>query len=276
MNNKILEILINNKPSPILLVENRYSDVDEIIYGFIKSLNCSFDKEGFCNNCIDCKKINSNSYYDMHIVNKHNSGIIKEEIVEIINTLSTTSLESKGNKFLIIYGIEQANKFVVNSLLKSIENPSKNTYYIFVARNNQQVIQTITSRCEVFKILPNIDFVIKKLNEEKIDEIYHNDLINVYFNYNEMIDNFKNGEYLNLLEISKKISNSMNNYPLQKEILTEFKKLDYNNIINLINLISYKRENSIKEKIFTLISTCKFNINKTLIFNELLNIIFKP
>lgn len=275
MNNKILEVLIKKQPSSILLIESRYSDVQEIVFGFIKSLNCDNKVDNFfCNNCKNCKKINSCSYYDMHIINKNNEGIVKENILEIINSFRSSALESKGNKFLIIFNIEQANKFVINSLLKSIEEPSKNTYYIFITRNDHQVLPTIKSRCEIFKILPNLNFVIQQLIQANIDTIYHDDLINIYYNYNEMIYNFSNGSFLKILEIAKNINQSYNNYPLQKEILTEFKKLDYFSIIDLINLVSYKKENRIKDSINNLISLCKLNINKTLIFNQLINIIF--
>lgn len=274
MNNKILDVLIKNKPNPIMLIETKHSDVDQIIFNYIKSINCS-ESNTFCNQCNNCKRVENKTYYDLKIIDGFFDQIQKEEIVSIINSFKMSSLEQAGNKFLVIYGIENANKFVVNSLLKSIEEPNTNTYYIFVSRNEQNVISTINSRCQIYKVLPDTQLLKNKLINENINDNQNiDDLINIFFNYKEIVKYTKDNTFEKINNIRNDLIKSQHNFPMLKKILNDFKKLSYYEIELLINLVSYNKSEIIKEQIMKLLSLCKFNINKTLIFNELTNIIF--
>lgn len=273
MNNKIKETLIKNKFSPILLIEPRYSDVNDIIFSYIKSINCKI-KDGFCDKCDNCKKINSKSYYDLNIINGNKDNIHKENVLNIINKFSSSSLESLGNKFLIIYGIENSNKFVINSLLKKIEEPNKKTFYIFTCRNSEKVLETIKSRCQTFRVIPDIDNLKRQLLNKGIQNEYIEILIHMFFNIDEMIENFENETFLKILKISKELIDSEHNYPNLKKILSEFKKLTYFEIELMIRYLSFDKDTQKKEGFLELISLTKNTINKTLLFNQLTNLLF--
>ena len=58
--------LSKNKISPIIFLETPYSDVNTVLYGYIKSINCLNKNDNFfCGECTQCKKIDTKSYFDL-------------------------------------------------------------------------------------------------------------------------------------------------------------------------------------------------------------------
>jgi DNA polymerase-3 subunit delta' len=76
--------------------------------------------------------------------------ITAEECNEIVRQMSLKSFESPY-KILIIWMPEYLGK-EGNKLLKLIEEPPPNTLFILVAENEEQVLATILSRCQLVKI----------------------------------------------------------------------------------------------------------------------------
>lgn len=270
MNQKILKSIIKDRPNPLLLCENKCSNAFELAIDYIKSINCKIN-DIFCDECIDCKRINDLSYFDLYVVNGFNATVTKEEIIKILNLFSYSSLEEKGNKFLILSGIENCSKTVLNSLLKSVENPPRNSFFIFITRNANLVLPTIRSRCSSFLLKSDLNKAKEILFNKKIEEIDMLNLCNLYFSTREMIENFDNGKYQKHMKIINSIYESINNFPLQKKVLSEFKKLDYPDLRVILNFISINKTEKIKSEIYYLINSLKYKINKTLIFSVLLN-----
>ncbi|MFT4155265.1 ATP-binding protein [Parafilimonas sp.] len=76
--------------------------------------------------------------------------ITAEECNDIIRKLSLKSFES-GHKVLIMWMPEYLGK-EGNKLLKLIEEPPANTLFILVAENEDLILPTILSRCQLVKI----------------------------------------------------------------------------------------------------------------------------
>jgi DNA polymerase-3 subunit delta' len=76
--------------------------------------------------------------------------ITAEECNDIIRQLSLKSFESKY-KVLLLWMPEYLGK-EGNKLLKLIEEPPPNTLFILVAENDEQILPTILSRCQLIKI----------------------------------------------------------------------------------------------------------------------------
>src|SRR5205085_8915740 len=83
--------------------------------------------------------------------------ITAEECNDIIRQLNLKSFES-GYKILVQWMPEYLGK-EGNKLLKLIEEPPANTLFILVAENEEQILPTILSRCQLVKIpqLENAD-----------------------------------------------------------------------------------------------------------------------
>lgn len=270
MNEKIINSIIKYRPNPLLLCESKCSNAFELVLDYIKSINCKVS-DLFCNQCIDCQRINDLSYFDLYVINGFDNNVAKEEIINVLNSFSYSSLEDKGNKFLVLSGIENCNKFVLNSLLKSMENPPRNSYFIFITRNTNLVLPTIRSRCSLFTLKSDLNKTKEILFNKKIEENDMINLCNLYFSTKEMVENYDNGKYQKHMKIINSIYDSINNYPAQKKILSEFKKLEYTDLKIILNFISIDKNEKTKSEIYYLIDSLKYKINKTLIFSVLLN-----
>jgi DNA polymerase-3 subunit delta' len=81
--------------------------------------------------------------------------INKEECVRIIKKLSLKSFEG-SHKLLIMWMPELLGK-EGNRLLKLIEEPPERTVIMLVAEEQEQILNTILSRCQLVKVLPFTD-----------------------------------------------------------------------------------------------------------------------
>lgn len=91
------------------------------------------------------------------------SGIINvTEAKAIINKLSLASVEG-GYRTVVIYLPECMNVNAANKLLKIIEEPPKKTIFLMITHAPGKVLQTITSRCQAFRIDPPSTQEIKNI-----------------------------------------------------------------------------------------------------------------
>ncbi|UOB19394.1 DNA polymerase III subunit [Abyssalbus ytuae] len=75
------------------------------------------------------------------------------EAQEIYKKLSLKSFEG-GYKVMIIWMAERMNPECSNKLLKLIEEPPEKTVFILISENEEQIIQTIKSRCQILHFPP--------------------------------------------------------------------------------------------------------------------------
>lgn len=79
-------------------------------------------------------------------------GIINaEQAVELTQKLSLRSYEG-GNKVMLIWGAESMNTSFANKILKILEEPPQNTYFIIVSEKAEELLPTILSRCQKIEI----------------------------------------------------------------------------------------------------------------------------
>ncbi len=105
----------------------------------------------------------------MNRINKENkSGNIgREECRSIISRLSLRAFNGK-NKILIIWLPEFLGK-EGNHLLKILEEPPANTYFILVSDSVDQILPTIRSRCQMIQVPPFKAEELEKLVPDQIE-----------------------------------------------------------------------------------------------------------
>ena len=106
-----------------------------------------------------------------HIGAENKQGNInKDECLSIIKKLSLKIFEG-SHKILIIWLPEYLGK-EGNRLLKLIEEPPENTLFILVAEEQEKILNTILSRCQIVKInrLQDEEIVQHLIEEKSIDE----------------------------------------------------------------------------------------------------------
>ena len=152
------------------------------------------------------------------------------QIRSLILDLNKSSFNSKP-RFVLIDNIEFLNLSSVNALLKILEEPNDNIYFILI-NNGKKILDTLKSRCLDFKIsfsnAKSIE-ISNKLLEKNLFELINKNLINYYFTP---------GNVLNLIKFANE--NSL-----------DLKDIDLKNfLIILINKCYYKKETTIKYLIY--------------------------
>jgi len=109
-------------------------------------------------------------YQKIGIENKQGQ-IGVDEAMEIVRSLSLKSYEG-GYKIMIIWRADKMNTASSNKLLKMIEEPPEKTLFILIAEEEEQIIQTIRSRCQILRFPPLAESVIEEkiLEKFKIDK----------------------------------------------------------------------------------------------------------
>jgi DNA polymerase-3 subunit delta' len=99
-------------------------------------------------------------YKQLGIDNKQGQ-IGVDEAHDIVKSLTLKSYEG-GYKVMLIWMAEKMNIACANKLLKLIEEPPNKTVFVLIAEDEEQIISTIRSRCQILHFPP--------LAEERIKE----------------------------------------------------------------------------------------------------------
>ncbi|OIQ37436.1 MAG: DNA polymerase III subunit delta' [Bacteroidetes bacterium MedPE-SWsnd-G1] len=111
-----------------------------------------------------------NWLHSLGIENKQ--GIIGvDQAEEVVKSLQLKSYEG-GFKVMIIWMAEKMNISAANKLLKLIEEPPEKTVFILISEDEEQIINTILSRCQVlhFPVLSEQDVVDGLISKESVAE----------------------------------------------------------------------------------------------------------
>lgn len=94
-----------------------------------------------------------------------------DEAQEIMKSLSLKAYEG-GYKVMIIWMADKMNTATANKLLKLLEEPPQKTVFLLVTENQDDIMQTILSRCQVleFQGLPESVIADALVSSENIDE----------------------------------------------------------------------------------------------------------
>ena len=87
-------------------------------------------------------------WYQMLGVKNKQGEIRVDDAQEILKSLALKSYEG-GYKVLIIWMADKLNIAASNKLLKLLEEPTDRTVFILISENEEDIIQTIRSRCQV-------------------------------------------------------------------------------------------------------------------------------
>ena len=274
----------NRFPQAILLNGHKDTPLLEIAKYVAKSIICKENEP--CDNCLDCIRIENENYADLMIIDGSNETIKKKEIEDIQERFSMSALEENGIKVYIINKIENATSEAVNSLLKFLEEPTKDIYAIITTANINNVLQTIISRCmnlhlkksskhqlvveTTKKDIPLEDALILSNFNGSIDSI-----INTYENTSylsikdlviELLEQIKENEdllYFAQVEISEVIKDK-NDFSLFLELL-ELSFLDIMNYNNNSEL-TFKEHDELIENLSTKITNINDKLNNIMLF----------
>ncbi|OGX07359.1 MAG: DNA polymerase III subunit delta' [Omnitrophica WOR_2 bacterium GWA2_47_8] len=147
----------------------------ETAQALAKSVNCEKNSPSFkegCETCPSCLKINSGNHPDVQIVQCEYGETIKiEDIRRVITQLQLRSFEAR-RKVVIIRNIENLTLEAGNALLKTLEEPTKDSLLLLTSASPEKILDTVKSRCHriYFPGAPQERVVSLLLNEYHIEE----------------------------------------------------------------------------------------------------------
>ncbi|WP_251861651.1 DNA polymerase III subunit delta' [Clostridium sp. Marseille-Q2269] len=100
--------------------------------------------------------------------NKKSIGI--DDIRNLIEEINKKPIEG-SKKVIIIYKAEVITEIAQNAFLKTIEEPPNGVYIILLCESMEQMLDTIKSRCEIFKLNRLKPYDIEKFIKHKYNEI---------------------------------------------------------------------------------------------------------
>ena len=168
------------------------------------------------------KQINENLYPGIIYLDGSKLKNIKiDDVRNLRNDLLKTPFTKK--RFIILDDVELFNTNSLNALLKVIEEPRKNNYFILINNQTKPILATIKSRCLEIKLI---------MSDNKKKQIT-NTLLN-YFNLGEILDQ-------NLITVSPGNFLRINYFFVEKKIDIEGDPIS--NLSKILNL--YKKEKDI-------------------------------
>ena len=286
--NELINLYKKNKmPNKILFSGKKGVGKSTLAYHIINYIlseneECKYDKKKLIINKDNksYKLLQNNTHPNFYLID-----LIDEkkniDIAQIRQMILYTNKSSFNDmpRFVLIDNIENLNINSVNALLKIVEEPNDNIFFILIHNCEKKILPTLKSRCLTFKINFSFDKSIEILNlliDKNIFDLINIDLMSYYNSPGELINllNFadekkidlKNSTLSNILNLlidnsyykkNKFVKSIIINY-IELYFLKEYKKsIKKNSLLNIYH--------SFIEKIY---NTEKFNLDEESLFLE--------
>ena len=275
---------LNKLPNKILLSGQKGVGKCTLAYHFI---NYALSLNEKLNYDIDNYTINSENHNFKTIINGTNPNFFLVDIIinkksidldqirNLILNLNKSSFNQKP-RFVLIDNLEFLNLYSANALLKILEEPSNNVFFILIC-NDKKILKTLNSRCINFNISltskENLDIANLLLNG-KLKQTISNELGHFFLTPGKiyklyLLANELNYDLINfsLKDFIKKIIDN-NNYKKNffvKSLLFELIEFYFRKIYNSTSNDIYDKYDYFINKIF---ETKKFNLNEEVLLDE--------
>ena len=239
-------------------------------------LNYIYDKDNYD---LKNRSINNQTQFYKQYLNNIFSNIIylsgdnfKNVKIEDIRDLKSTILKttiSKKERFIILDDIELFNINSLNALLKIIEEPSSNNYFVLINNRTKPLIETIYSRSLEIKILLTNETRIKV-----IESLIKRNNLEAFIDFNS--SNLTPGNFLSFNKVfeENKINVDEDFLKNLEILLNLYKKTKNTNLINVILFLTdchfYNLQEKKNDNIERVIENKSFvinNINKFIVYN---------
>lgn len=230
----------------------------EIAKYLAKSILCDDPSPLACNSCITCLRVDDNNYPDYFLFDGSKGTIGKDDVISIENAFDKKAFEAKGIRVYILHLVENMTIEAINTILKFLEEPGTEIYAFLTTNNENSILPTIISRCQVLKVkLIDRASVINEAREYGIEQ-RDAELLSYFYNSGELIHDILNND-----------GDEKSDYLLAKSwfegLIEAFKEQDFPKAI-------YYAERNINPKIKTKESMRLFVDMLISTFEDLLNI----
>jgi DNA polymerase III subunit delta' len=280
-------LYVNNKlPNAIILSGKKGSGkstlINHLMFFIFDNHNYNEKNNELKENSLFLNQFLNNTFSNIIILQGSDYKNSKIEDVRILKKKIFQTTISDKPRFIILDDVELFNNNSLNALLKIIEEPTRNNYFVLINNNTKTLLETVKSRCIELKVILNekkrnniIQSLIKKFKIEltinynnshltpgnfiKFNYVYEKNKIDVdgdfLKNLTILINLYKKDKDLMYIEIISFLTDSHFNNLSKKNTFTnekimEFKKFVFENINNffLYNLNQNAVINNISAK----------------------------
>ncbi|WP_422667270.1 DNA polymerase III subunit delta' C-terminal domain-containing protein [Buchnera aphidicola] len=201
-----------------------------------------------CYSCTGCQLMLSMNHPDWHLIKKKDSEIYDINSIHNINYKIYQHSQQGGAKIIVILDIQKLTESATNALLKTLEEPPENTWFLFVNYNFSYLHRTLSSRCIIYHLITpkeknSLLWLYKEIGKKNISY-----LTALRLNYGSPISTkkFINGDiWIERINFLKNLYSSFKN----KNLLNMLKILNNNHVIIKINWICLLLFDAIKFKL---------------------------
>ena len=118
------------------------------------ALNCPVQPQRGCGACPTCDRIRRGRHPDVHHVVPEGPIIPVDVIRETVIPEAARSPFEAACKVFIIEEAERMHPYAQNALLKTLEEPQPDTVFVLVSDREEELLETIRSRCRVVRLDP--------------------------------------------------------------------------------------------------------------------------
>jgi DNA polymerase-3 subunit delta' len=141
---------------------------------FAQALNCPHPLAPAepCGKCKTCQQIERMQYTDLAVIQAEKEGgtLKVEQIRSVRQSLVLKPYQGKYRVALFLR-FQEANQNAANALLKTLEEAPAHVILLLTADTPEQLLPTITSRCEILRLRPlPVETVEAYLKERGVDE----------------------------------------------------------------------------------------------------------
>jgi DNA polymerase-3 subunit delta' len=136
-------------PHALLLTGSKGGGMDLFAQVFAAALLCEKPSGFACGTCKTCHLVEAHSHPDFRILapEEDSKQIKVDQVREVVDFVGMTS-QMGGRKVVLVDGPERMNQSASNALLKSLEEPSRDTVLLLVTDAPHRLLPTIRSRCQ--------------------------------------------------------------------------------------------------------------------------------
>jgi DNA polymerase III, delta prime subunit len=113
---------------------------------------CQTPDNAPCGHCHACHLMAAHSHPDFHVLASQEGKDIGVDQVRAINEVVSQHAQQNGNKLVYIQDAERLTEAAANALLKTLEEPRPNTYFLLQIEPSSSLLATIYSRCQVWNV----------------------------------------------------------------------------------------------------------------------------
>ncbi len=110
-----------------------------------------------CGTCRDCILLASGSHPDWIAVSPEDSAYIRIDQIRDVSARLAQRPQIGVRQVVLLHPADRMNVAAANALLKTLEEPTPDSYLILCSERHERLPATIRSRCQTLAIKPNLD-----------------------------------------------------------------------------------------------------------------------